>query len=57
MRLPIVDAIIDERRPKTQEKGKEMASARGPMSATWYKGVIKYSKWQNLNGRLTCKVV
>lgn len=33
--LPIVDAIIDERRPKTQEKGNEMARARGPKSETW----------------------
>lgn len=41
MNLPIVDAIMDERRPKTQEKGKEMASARGPMSATCYKRVVK----------------
>ena len=32
----MVDAIIDERRPKTQEKGNEMASARVPKSETWY---------------------
>lgn len=31
---PIVEAIMDERRPKTQEKGKEMARARGPKSDT-----------------------
>lgn len=41
MNLPIVEAIMDERRPKTQEKGKEMARARGPMSATCYGGVVK----------------
>nr|AGV40497.1 hypothetical protein [Phaseolus vulgaris] len=33
--LPIVDAIIDERKPKTQAKGNEMARARGPNSETW----------------------
>ena len=31
----MVEAIIDERRPKTQENGNEMARARGPKSETW----------------------
>lgn len=35
-RLPIVEAIIDEARPKTQAKGNEIARARGPKSETWY---------------------
>lgn len=30
----MVEAIIDERRPKTQEKGREMARARGPRLVT-----------------------
>jgi hypothetical protein len=29
-----VEAIMEERRPKTQEKGNEMARARGPKSDT-----------------------
>jgi len=32
----MVEAIIDERRPKTQEKGNEMARARVPKTETWY---------------------
>lgn len=32
--IPIVEAIIEERRPKTQEKGKEIARARAPKSVT-----------------------
>lgn len=32
--LPMVEAIIEERRPKTQEKGNEMARARAPKSDT-----------------------
>lgn len=32
----MVEAIMDERRPKMQEKGNEMARARGPKSETWY---------------------
>lgn len=34
--LPIVEAIMDERRPKTQEKGKEIAKAREPKSVTCF---------------------
>lgn len=34
--LPMLEAIRDERTPKMQEKGKEMARARGPKSKTWY---------------------
>lgn len=30
----MVEAIMVEMKPKTQEKGNEMASARGPMSDT-----------------------
>lgn len=32
--LPIVEAIMDDKRPKTQEKGKDMAKAREPKSVT-----------------------
>lgn len=31
---PIVEAIMEERRPKAQENGNEMARARGPKSDT-----------------------
>lgn len=30
----MVEAIMDERRPNTQEKGKEIARARGPRLVT-----------------------
>jgi hypothetical protein len=32
----MVEAIIEERRPKMQEKGNEIARAREPKSETWY---------------------
>lgn len=34
--LPIVEAIMDDRRPKTQEKGKEIAKAREPNCVTCF---------------------
>jgi hypothetical protein len=34
-RLPMVEAIIDERSPKTHEKGKETARARVSISPTF----------------------
>lgn len=37
---PIVEAIMDDRRPKTQEKGKDIASAREPISVTCSSGII-----------------
>lgn len=57
MNLPIVDAIMDESRPKTHEKGREMASARGPMSATCYKRVIKIANDKIKKKQYDLKVV
>lgn len=36
----MVEAIIDERRPRTHEKGNDMARALGPKSDTWAKHIM-----------------
>lgn len=47
----MADAIIDERIPKTQEKGNEMARAREPKSETWYKPFSKNKGKEIINKR------
>lgn len=43
--IPIVEAIMEESRPKTQEKGKDMESAREPIEETCS---IKFAGWNHV---------
>lgn len=45
--LPMVEAIIDERRPRTHEKGNAMARALGPKSDTWVKYIMSSESIRN----------
>lgn len=51
--LPIVEEVIDERKPRTQEKGRERAIAPVPIFATCVHKIIRTRKTKRIYGKQT----